>query len=284
MPQKKRVVLSWSSGKDSAWALHLLRQTQEFEIVALVTTFNRSADRVAMHAVRRTLVEAQAQRTGLPLWTIDLPWPCSNAIYEEFISAILRRATAERVTAIAFGDLFLEDIRQYRERQLHGTDIEPLFPLWHLPTDKLAREMIGAGVKCRVTCVDPAKLDRAFAGREFDTDFLAQLAPGIDPCGENGELHTFVYDAPVASRPVANKIGSSLNVMALCLPMRCRTISKNCDYLSPHDHRTSFAAFPPCSKLRCAASMNSKISRVSSFGTGGALVCMKSTICFTSGT
>ncbi len=207
MPQKKRVVLSWSSGKDSAWALHLLRQTQEFEIVALVTTFNRSADRVAMHAVRRTLVEAQAQRAGLPLWTIDLPWPCSNVIYEELMSGVLRRAAAERVTAIAFGDLFLEDIRQYRERQLRGTDVEPLFPLWHLPTDELAREMIGAGVKCLITCVDPAKLDRAFAGREFDMDFLAQLPPAVDPCGENGEFHTFVYDSPVFSRPLANKIG-----------------------------------------------------------------------------
>jgi uncharacterized protein (TIGR00290 family) len=160
-----------------------------------------------MHAVRRTLVEAQAQRTDLPLWAIDLPWPCSNAIYEELMSGVLRRAAAEQVTAIAFGDLFLNDIRKYRERQLFGTGIEPLFPVWHLPTSELAREMIGAGVKSRVTCVDPAKLDRSFAGREFDTDFLDQLPPGIDPCGENGEFHTFVYDAPVFSCALANEIG-----------------------------------------------------------------------------
>ena len=207
MLNKKRVVLSWSSGKDSAWALHLLRQNPEFEIVALITTLNRSADRVAMHAVRRTLVEAQAQSTGLPLWAIDLPWPCSNAVYEELMSGVLRRAVEEQVTAIAFGDLFLEDIRRYRERQLLGTGIEPLFPIWHLPTHALAREMIEAGVKSRVTCVDPAKLDRSFAGREFDTDFLDNLPPTVDPCGENGEFHTFVYDAPVFSCPLPNTVG-----------------------------------------------------------------------------
>lgn len=160
-----------------------------------------------MHAVRRSLVEAQAQRTDLPLWAIDLPWPCSNDIYEELMSGVLRRAAAQQVTAIAFGDLFLDDIRQYRERQLLGTGIEPLFAVWHLPTTELAREMIGAGMKSRVTCVDPAKLDRSFAGREFDTDFLDQLPPGIDPCGENGEFHTFVYDAPVFSCPLENKLG-----------------------------------------------------------------------------
>jgi len=205
--RKKRVVLSWSSGKDSAWALHLLRHNQELEIAALLTTFNRSADRVAMHAVRRELVEAQAERIGLPLWPIDLPWPCSNDVYEDLMSGTVRRALAERASAIAFGDLFLEDIREYRERQLIGTGLEPLFPLWRLPTNDLAREMIGGGVKCRVTCVDPKKLDRSFAGREFDADFLDELPPAVDPCGENGEFHTFVYDAPVFSRPIAIKNG-----------------------------------------------------------------------------
>ena len=207
MQRKKRVVLSWSSGKDSAWALHLLRHNQELEIAALLTTFNRSADRVAMHAVRRELVEAQAERIGLPLWPIDLPWPCSNDVYEDLMSGTVRRALAERASAIAFGDLFLEDIREYRERQLIGTGLEPLFPLWRLPTNDLAREMIGGGVKCRVTCVDPKKLDRSFAGREFDADFLDELPPAVDPCGENGEFHTFVYDAPVFSRPIAIKNG-----------------------------------------------------------------------------
>jgi uncharacterized protein (TIGR00290 family) len=207
VPHKKRVVLSWSSGKDSAWALHLLRQSQELEIVALLTTFNRSADRVAMHAVRRALVEAQAERIGLPLWTIDLPWPCSNDVYEDLMGGAVRRAVTEGVSAIAFGDLFLEEIRQYRERQLSGTGIEPLFPLWRMPTENLAREMIGAGVKSRVTCVDPKKLDRSFASREFDAKFLNELPPTVDPCGENGEFHTFVYDAPVFSRPIAIRNG-----------------------------------------------------------------------------
>ena len=207
MQRKKRVVLSWSSGKDSAWALHLLRHNQELEIAALLTTFNRSADRVAMHAVRRELVEAQAEKIGLPLWPIDLPWPCSNDVYEDLMSGTVRRALAERASAIAFGDLFLEDIREYRERQLIGTGLEPLFPLWRLPTNDLAREMIGAGVKSRVTCVDPKKLARSFAGSEFDASFLSQLPPAVDPCGENGEFHTFVYDAPVFSRRIAIKNG-----------------------------------------------------------------------------
>ena len=160
-----------------------------------------------MHAVRRELVEAQAERIGLPLWPIDLPWPCSNDVYEDLMSGTVRRALAERASAIAFGDLFLEDIREYRERQLIGTGLEPLFPLWRLPTNDLAREMIGAGVKSRVTCVDPKKLARSFAGSEFDASFLSQLPPAVDPCGENGEFHTFVYDAPVFSRRIAIKNG-----------------------------------------------------------------------------
>jgi uncharacterized protein (TIGR00290 family) len=201
------VILSWSSGKDSAWALHLLRQNQELEVVALLTTVNRSADRVAMHAVRRVLVEMQAKEAGLPLWAIDLPWPCSNDVYEELMSGAIRRALAQQVSAIAFGDLFLEDIREYRERQLSGIGIEPLFPLWGLPTTVLAPDMVRAGVKSRVTCVDPKKLDRSFAGREFDAEFLRALPPEVDPCGENGEFHTFVYDAPVFRRPLAIRNG-----------------------------------------------------------------------------
>lgn len=201
------MILSWSSGKDSAWALHLLRQNQELEVVALLTTFNRSADRVAMHAVRRVLVEMQAKEAGLPLWAIDLPWPCSNDVYEELMSGAIRRALAQQVSAIAFGDLFLEDIREYRERQLSGIGIEPLFPLWGLPTTVLAPDMVRAGVKSRVTCVDPKKLDRSFAGREFDAEFLRALPPEVDPCGENGEFHTFVYDAPVFRRPLAIRNG-----------------------------------------------------------------------------
>ncbi|MGC2661292.1 MAG: ATP-binding protein [Bryobacteraceae bacterium] len=207
----RRVLLSWSSGKDSAWALHLLRQMPGVEIVALLTTFNASANRVAMHAVRRELVEAQAERTSLPLWAVELPWPCSNAVYEELMRGVFDRAMGERVDAIAFGDLFLQDIRDYREAQCRDTGITPIFPVWHLPTDALALEMIQAGVKAKVTCVDPRKLDRSFAGCEFDGQLLRSLPPSIDPCGENGEFHTFVYESPVFSRPIAIATGGIVN-------------------------------------------------------------------------
>jgi uncharacterized protein (TIGR00290 family) len=203
----RRVLLSWSSGKDSAWVLYLLRQMAGVEVVALVTAFNRSANRVAMHAVRRTLVEAQAERASLPLWSVELPSPCSNTAYEDLMTAIWQRAVDEEITEIAFGDLFLLDIRNYRERQLQGTHLAPLFPVWELPTRGLAKDMIRAGVKAKVTCVDPAKLDRSFAGREFDDAFIESLPPIIDPCGENGEFHTFVYDSPVFSRPISIHVG-----------------------------------------------------------------------------
>jgi uncharacterized protein (TIGR00290 family) len=206
----RRVVLSWSSGKDSAWALHLLRGMPNVQLVALFTTFNRSADRVAMHAVRRSLVEAQAERVGLPLWSIELPSPCSNSLYEHVMTDIWQRATAEHVTEIAFGDLFLQEVRDYRERQLRMTGLRPLFPVWHLPTDELAIEMIRAGVRGKVTCLDPAKLERSLAGREFDDAFLDLLPTSVDPCGENGEFHTFVYDSPAFSRPIPVKVGETV--------------------------------------------------------------------------
>jgi len=203
----KKILLSWSSGKDSVWALHLLRQQPDIEVAALLTSFNSAADRVAMHAVRRALVDTQAARTGIPQWSVDLPWPCSNAEYEERMRGVCQRALAEGITAIAFGDLFLQDIRDYRERQLQGTGLEPLFPVWEIPTAKLARDMIAAGVKAKITCVDPAQVDRAFAGCDFDQALLDSLPPGVDPCGENGEFHTFVYDAPVFSSPIAVSMG-----------------------------------------------------------------------------
>lgn len=203
----KKVLLSWSSGKDSAWTLHLLRRNADLHVAALVTSFNSEANRVAMHAVRRALVEAQAERTGLPLWAVELPAPCSNAEYEDRMRVVCQRAIAEGITAVAFGDLFLQDIRDYRIRQLQGTGLEPLFPLWLIPTKDLALEMIAAGVKAKVTCVDPAKLAKTFAGRDFDRSFLEDLPPGIDPCGENGEFHTFVHDAPPFSRPIEVRSG-----------------------------------------------------------------------------
>jgi uncharacterized protein (TIGR00290 family) len=204
---KTRVALSWSSGKDSAWSLHLLRHNPDIEVVALLTAFNATADRVAMHAVRRELVMAQAERIGLPLWGIDLPWPCSNELYEKLMGAACRRALDDGITAMAFGDLFLPDIRAYRERQLQPFGIQPLFPLWEIPTGTLADEMIRGGVKARVTCVDPTKLDGSFAGREFDAAFLRDLPPVVDSCGENGEFHSFVYDAPIFRTPIAIEAG-----------------------------------------------------------------------------
>ena len=203
----KKVLLSWSSGKDSVWALHLLRQQPGIEVAALLTSFNSAAGRVAMHAVRRALVDMQAARTGIPQWSVDLPWPCSNAEYEERMRGVWKRAIAEGITAVAFGDLFLQDIRDYRERQLQGTGLKPLFPVWQIPTAQLARDMIAAGVKAKITCVDPAQVDRSFAGHDFDQALLDSLPPGVDPCGENGEFHTFVYDAPVFSSPIEIRMG-----------------------------------------------------------------------------
>jgi uncharacterized protein (TIGR00290 family) len=185
----------------------MLKQTPGVEMAALITTFNSSADRVAMHAVRRRLVEAQAARTGLPLWPVELPWPCANGVYEDLMAAVCRRAVEEGLAGIAFGDLFLRDVREYRERQLQGTGLEPVFPLWELPTGALAATMIRSGLKAKVTCVDPRKLDRAYAGREFDLAFVSDLPASVDPCGENGEFHTFVYDAPVFTSPIDVQTG-----------------------------------------------------------------------------
>jgi len=207
VPGVKKTLLSWSSGKDSAWALHLLRQQQGLEVCGLVTTFNTSANRVAMHAVRRSLVEAQAESVGLPLWQVELPWPCSNAEYEERMAAVCRRAVSEGITAVAFGDLFLEEIRAYREKQLAGTGLEPLFPVWGIPTGALGREMIRAGQKALITCVDPSKLDESYAGRSYDDGLLDGLPAAVDPCGENGEFHTFVYDGPAFSRGLEVRSG-----------------------------------------------------------------------------
>lgn len=202
----KKILLSWSSGKDSAWSLHVLRQRGGYDIAGLITTINSAFDRVAMHSSRRTLVEMQAEAAGVPLIPVPLPWPCSNADYESAMKAVCDRAVADGVQAIAFGDLFLADIRAYRERQLQGTGLEPVFPLWLRPTDALAREMIHGGLRAKLVCIDCKKLAPEFAGREFDEQLLADFPPGIDPCGENGEFHSFVYAGPMLSReiPIAN--------------------------------------------------------------------------------
>lgn len=198
----KRVALSWSSGKDSAWSLHLLRQDPGIEVVALITTINEQFDRVAMHAVRRELLEMQAGALGLPLWTVPLPWPCSNEEYEARMRDLCARAVNAGVHAMAFGDLFLTDIRAYREKQLSGTGLEPLFPVWQIPTPELVREMISFGLRAKITCVDPKVLPPSFAGRELDHAFLEDLPATVDPCGENGEFHSFVYDSPDFAHPL----------------------------------------------------------------------------------
>ena len=202
-----KVLLSWSSGKDSAWALHVLRHELGYPVGALLTTFNETVDRVAMHAVRRTLVEAQAEAAGLPLWSVPIPSPCPNEIYEERMRAAVARARAEGFTHAAFGDLFLEDVRRYREDRLSGSGLTPLFPLWRRPTPALAGEMIAAGLNATITCVDPRHLDRRFAGRQFDAGLLAELPTSVDPCGERGEFHTFCSAGPMFAAPIAVERG-----------------------------------------------------------------------------
>jgi uncharacterized protein (TIGR00290 family) len=198
-----KTMLSWSSGKDSAWALHVMRSDPAIEIVGLFTTINEAFDRVAMHAVRRELLEAQARACGLPLHIITIPYPCPNAIYEERMGTFVSQMKSQGVEAMAFGDLFLEDIRSYRQERLAGTGITPLFPVWGADTRALAAEMIAAGLKAHITCVDPKKLDASFASRTFDAKFIADLPDGVDPCGENGEFHTFAFSGPMFRAPIS---------------------------------------------------------------------------------
>jgi uncharacterized protein (TIGR00290 family) len=207
----KRVLLSWSSGKDSAWALHVLRQQPDVEVCGLLTTVNSEFDRVAMHSTRRSILEAQAEAAHLPLWIVPLPWPCSNEIYEARMAEACERAVNEHIDAIAFGDLFLTDVRAYREEKLKPTGLEPLFPLWQIPTDELARTMIAGGLRAKLTCVDPKQLPASFAGCDFDLTLLENLPPETDPCGERGEFHTCVYDGPMFAAPLHLHAGEVVN-------------------------------------------------------------------------
>lgn len=206
----KRILHSWSSGKDSAWTLHFLRQRGEHQIAGLLTTFNGAANRVAMHAVRRELVERQAAAAGLPLWALPLPWPCSNEDYESLMAQTCARAIAEGIEGIAFGDLFLEDVRRYREKQLKDTGLEPIFPLWGRSTRDLAKEMIASGLRAKLTCIDTHQLDAHFLGREFDEKLLADLPAGVDPCGEKGEFHSFVYAGPMLNEEIPVALGETV--------------------------------------------------------------------------
>lgn len=214
----RRVLLSWSSGKDAAWALHVLRQQPDIEVVGLLTTFNEAVDRVSMHGVRRALVAAQSEAAGVPLWPVLLPWPCSNADYEERMAQVLARARREGITHVAFGDLYLDDVREYRVRQMAGSGVEPLFPLWGCEkrAARLAAEMVAAGLRAVVTCLDPAKVPEAFLGRTYDADFLRELPAGIDPCGERGEFHTYCFAGPMFAREIPVSLGEVVRRDGLC--------------------------------------------------------------------
>ena len=202
-----RVLVSWSTGKDSAWCLHTLSAAADIEVVGLLATVNQVHDRVAMHAVRHDLLVAQARAAGLPLTVIKLPSPCSNAAYDAAMEVAMSRACTEGVEAVAFGDLFLEDVRRYREERLARIGMQALFPLWDRPTRTLAEEMIAGGVRARLTCVDPRAIPASFVGREFDLDLLGELPAHADPCGENGEFHTFAWDGPMLLWPIRIRTG-----------------------------------------------------------------------------
>ena len=204
---KFKCLASWSSGKDSAWMVHVLRQQPDIQLAGILTTVNEKYSRVAMHAVREALLEAQADVLGLPLWKVPIPSPCPNEVYERAMAAAVARAVADGVTHMAFGDLFLEDIRRYREEKLAGTGLTPIFPLFGADTAQLARDMIAGGLKARLTCVNPRVLDAKFAGRDFDASLLDELPPSVDPCGERGEFHSFAYAGPMFSKPIAIKSG-----------------------------------------------------------------------------
>ena len=207
---RPRAWMSWSSGKDSALALHEVRSAGEVEVAGLLTTVNAVAGRVAMHGVRRVLLEAQAAALGLPLHVVELPWPCPNPVYEQLMSAAMDAARQRDVSRVIFGDLFLEDIRAYREASLAGTGMTPVFPLWHRPTAEVARQILASGIRAVITCVDPTQAPKAIAGRRYDQALLLTLSEGVDLCGENGEFHTFVTDGPEFARPLDVTIGKTV--------------------------------------------------------------------------
>jgi len=206
-PPRKRALLAWSSGKDSAWTLHLLRRAPDVEVAGLFTTVAEGSGRVAVHEVRADLLEAQAASLGLPVHRIPIPHPCPNAVYEAAIAAFIAQANREGITHAAFGDLFLEDIRRYREHQFAGSGVELLFPLWGLPTRSLAEEMTESGLRAWITCVDPRQAPREWAGMLFDSDFVRRVPEGVDACGERGEFHTFAFAGPMFRAPIATRVG-----------------------------------------------------------------------------
>jgi uncharacterized protein (TIGR00290 family) len=210
MTGRPRALIAWSSGKDSAWALHETRRAGAVEVVGALTTITSEFGRVSIHGLREELLRAQLDACGLPASIVRIPYPCPNEVYERAMAAAMHDAKAAGISHVIFGDLFLEDVRAYREQRLAPIGITPLFPLWHRPTDALAREMIAAGVEARLVCVDLKRLPRNFAGRRFDGALLAELPPGVDPCGENGEFHSFVAAGPMLNRPIAVTPGETV--------------------------------------------------------------------------
>ena len=207
---KPKALIAWSSGKDSAWALHEIRRAGEYEVVGALTTVTETFQRVSMHGVREDILYAQHEAAGLPSLIVPIPYPCPNEIYEARMAAALADAKAAGVTHVIFGDLFLEDVRAYREQKLAGTGITPLFPLWGKPTAALAREMIDGGLETYLICVDPKQLSRDFAGRRFDHALLNDLPAGVDPCGEKGEFHSCVVAGPMFSRRIDVAVGETV--------------------------------------------------------------------------
>jgi uncharacterized protein (TIGR00290 family) len=205
-----KALIAWSSGKDSAWALHEVRRAGELDVVGALTTITDSFGRVSIHGLRQELLLAQLDAAGLAPTIVRIPYPCPNEIYQREMAAAMEEAKARGVTHVIFGDLFLEDVRAYRESRLAPIGMTPVFPLWQRPTDALAREMIASGVDARLVCVDLKKLPKTFAGRRFDRDLLADLPAGVDPCGENGEFHSFVAAGPMLSRPILVTLGDTV--------------------------------------------------------------------------
>lgn len=204
---KKKALMSWSTGKDSAWTLYKLQQNQDVELVGLFCTINKEFERVAIHGVRVELLKQQAERLRLPIEIIELPYPCSNADYETIMGQFIKRAKGQAIEYFAFGDLFLEDIRNYREKQFKGSGIKPIFPIWGIPTDKLSRDMVSSGVRAVITCIDPKQIPEEFVGRVYDDDFLDALPDTVDPCGENGEFHSFAFSGPMFKEPIDIVVG-----------------------------------------------------------------------------
>lgn len=205
-----RAWLCWSSGKDSAWALHVARAQGEVDVVGLLTTLTEPYQRVSMHGARMDLVRAQAREAGLPLHEVAIPAPCPNEVYEARMEEAMSRAKAAGVTHMVFGDLFLQDVRAYREAHLAEVGMTPVFPLWGRTTWLLAREMLGGGLRAHLVCVDPKQAPRAFAGRAFDWGLLAEMPVAMDPCGERGEFHSFAWDGPMFARPIPVRVGETV--------------------------------------------------------------------------